>query len=258
MPDERRTDEPEFDYATLQTGPTERPFGKVSKGEIQKLGLKQDVDGLLDLLSQPEASGADRAKLVEEAVLQVITNGASNADAVKLAVLFHEPAVKQSGRLRGMVVAAMAYPGASFGKRVRGTTSNAEAVPALIDLLAEETDDEVRIGALSALGDSGSAVAVPALLEGLGSKHARQRQFAIRGLRALKVREAVPGLIDALEDRKAAVRRSAAFALTDIRDERGVEPLERAANKTWLPWRRWLMKRMARELRRGVGLEDYD
>src|SRR3954465_12302577 len=105
----------------MRTGPTERPFGKISPGEIRKLGKQGNVRGLLDLLNEPEVvSGEAREKLLEDIIAEVAICSEAKADALLLAELLEEPLIRRSGHLRGLLVTAISSPGMTPGERVRG------------------------------------------------------------------------------------------------------------------------------------------
>ena len=253
----RRSKEPEFDFDAMRTGPTERPFGKISPGEIEKLGRQGNVRGLLDLLNEPEvASGEPREKLLKDIIMEVAVRSETRPQALLLAELLDDPVLRRSARLRGLLVTAISSPGMSPGDRVRGLPTSWEAVPVIVDLLKWDDDTEVRARGITALAYSGNPAATETLVRALRDRSLRRT--AIRGLRTMKAREAVPALIDALNDPSFGVRRSVGFALADIRDERGAQPLTDAAKREKLFWRRSLMQRKARELRRAVGWETYE
>ena len=119
-----------------------------------------------------------------------------------------------------------------------GLKGNTTAIPALIELLADKKDS-VRGAAAVALGQIGDSQALPGLLAVLNppalskKKKAKPEQnvFVIRAvahsLGKIGKREASPTLIGLLQDEKAEpdVRREAAIALGEIRDESALAAL---------------------------------
>jgi HEAT repeat protein len=195
--------------------------------------------------------------LVEQIGLTVCKAGIGNANYDSLEKLFGERVVKDSPQLRMVLISAVAFPEVSIGARIQGSPSRWEAAPFLVALLSDEWDKKVHGAAIFALSASTNPVAAQALLKELRSSSRSRRRMAIRGLRQLRAREAVPELIRALDDPRFGVRASAATALADIRDARAIDPLTELVERTRLPWRRALLKRKARELRQGAGVEGY-
>src|SRR5262245_53744535 len=91
-----------------------------------------------------------------------------------------------------------------------------EAVPALIELLANKSED-VRLGAAIVLGKIGPAAVEP-LKESLAATDEDVRFFAVSALAFVgpPARSAAPALVKALADKSAQVRRKAAYALGRI------------------------------------------
>ena len=100
-------------------------------------------------------------------------------------------------------------------------------IPALTKLAASDQDPRIRRRAISGLARMLDTSAVPALLLGLDADDRATRVWAIHGLRKLKARDAVPGLLRLLGDRRH--RFDAAEALVGIRDERALGPLRKAS-----------------------------
>ncbi|GEM_PF-331069 len=112
--------------------------------------------------------------------------------------------------------------------RALGRQGNPEAVPALVEALADplcvspEDDPSGRLcvpaAAAEALGRIGDRRAVPALVEALGHSHPRVRQAAAEALGAIGDPEAVPALIEALREptRYQRVREAVSEALERI------------------------------------------
>lgn len=107
-----------------------------------------------------------------------------------------------------------------------GDARYAPAVPHLTQLV-EQSDPGTRFLAAKALGQIGDEAesAVPALLVALRADDMFLR-MAITGALINIGQPAVPGLVKALFDRKAAVRRASAKALGKIGSKRAVKPLQ--------------------------------
>jgi hypothetical protein len=128
-----------------------------------------------------------------------------------------------------------------------------EVIPALTAVVERDPDVAVKRAALSGLARIADGAAIPGLLLGLRSSDRASRTHATKGLAKLCAREAVPDLVELLEDRYSA--NSAAQALLAIRDERALGPLRLAATHGW-PWRRLQMRRSVRAFERALGYGD--
>lgn len=111
-----------------------------------------------------------------------------------------------------------------------GAAAYAPAVPALADLV-ESADPGTRYLAAVALGKIGDEAesAVPALLKALRADDMFLR-MAVTGALIAIGRPAVSGLIRALFDQNAAVRRASAKALGKIGSKDAINALKVAAN----------------------------
>ena len=94
--------------------------------------------------------------------------------------------------------------------------------------LLKSTDRKRRLVACVRLGALGRKEAVPALMEALDDGNESVRRAAADALGTLKAREAVPRLVSMLGDPNSRTRSYAAFALGTIGDQRAVRPLIRA------------------------------
>ncbi|MCS7265295.1 MAG: HEAT repeat domain-containing protein [Armatimonadetes bacterium] len=104
-----------------------------------------------------------------------------------------------------------------------GKLRYARAAPQLIRALADKSE-RVQAHAEWALENIGEE-AIPAIMEGAKKTATKLRAFRLLG--RLKAKEAVPVLIEGLNDRKPEIRSMAAWALGEIGDQRAVEALER-------------------------------
>jgi HEAT repeat protein len=104
---------------------------------------------------------------------------------------------------------------------VIGWSGRASGVPHLLALLRDEDMEGPVLAAVRSVG----ADAVPVLLEGLNDEQILVRQVAATVLGDLGRREAEDALIAMLEDENGHVRGSAAEALGKLRSRRGTVPL---------------------------------
>lgn len=125
-----------------------------------------------------------------------------------------------------------------------GDMRESSAVPALIDLLADDHEG-TRIAAAKALGQIGNDKASPALIRSLADPSPGVRASAAWSLGELTASDAVPELVRAFSADEWLVRRCAAEALGQIGD-RTVEPdLAQAARREGLLRRRHLRQALA-------------
>jgi HEAT repeat protein len=202
-----------------RTSPTFRPFGAISPGEIEKLRLQGDVAALLELLEDPQ--------------------------------------VRDSAKLRKEVIQALASGPGAIRLRDSFTTEpkpDPRAIEALARTAVHDVDQGVRRLAVFGLRYTGDSAALPGLLAGLRSPDTAARLHAIDGLSRLQSREVLPELIACLDEHRGGVSAWAAEALVAIRDERALGPLQAAAKRTRLPWRRRRLLHHADKLQRAVGL----
>jgi hypothetical protein len=96
-----------------------------------------------------------------------------------------------------------------------GEIGDAIAVPALLDILNHENDDDIRWAATGALGEIGEA-AIPGLLDALHDDNWKVRRSAAEALWAMREPAAVGGLVEAMCDRNDVVRQAAASALESM------------------------------------------
>lgn len=104
------------------------------------------------------------------------------------------------------------------------------AVPLLTEMLSDQ-DDRVRCKAIYGLSGSRSGSAVGPLVKLLSSSEQEARTDAVMALQILGDTTAVPALIEMLP-RGGHDASDAAFALTWIGDERALEPLKRAIERS--------------------------
>ncbi|MCX7967257.1 MAG: HEAT repeat domain-containing protein, partial [Armatimonadetes bacterium] len=100
----------------------------------------------------------------------------------------------------------------------------ARAARQLVRALADKSE-RVQAHAEWALENIGER-AIPAIMDGAKRSATRLRAFRLLG--RLKAQQAVPLLIEGLEDRKPEVRVVAAWALGEIGDQRAISALQRA------------------------------
>ncbi len=113
-----------------------------------------------------------------------------------------------------------------------GTLEAKSAVAALTEVLRRDTSEDVRESAAWALGSIEDASAAAALGEALNSDQRPEvRATAAWALGQFELREAPSGLIEAVSDANADVRTRAAWALSEIRDARALDPLRTALRK---------------------------
>lgn len=103
-----------------------------------------------------------------------------------------------------------------------GSMGSEAALPHLLAMLKEGSED-ARLSATWALGQIGSQAAVDGLIALLHHREWRLRWAAVEALWAIGA-DAVPALIDQLNDRSEIVRSAAARALAEIRQP-AIEPL---------------------------------
>jgi HEAT repeat protein len=140
--------------------------------------------------------------------------------ALAFAVLAAGPAFAQADPFSAAVAQTKSSdPEARYGgAEALGSIRGPKSAAVLEGLLASDKDGRVRQAAASALGRSGDASAVPALIAALKDASAPTRFAAVRSLGALGSRAAVPALSALLRDPDASMRRTAAFELGQIGD----------------------------------------
>ncbi|MCS7193108.1 MAG: HEAT repeat domain-containing protein [Armatimonadetes bacterium] len=107
-----------------------------------------------------------------------------------------------------------------------GKLRYAEAAPELVLVLADKSE-RVQAHAEWALENIGGK-AISAIMESAKKPTTKLRAFRLLG--RLKAKEAVPILIEGLNDRKPKIRSMAAWALGEIGDRKAIPALERAIN----------------------------
>lgn len=128
-----------------------------------------------------------------------------------------------------------------------GAAGSGEGTPAWTGLLADlkHKNSGIRLDTLYALAETRDPRVIPHIVPMLGDADLFVRMGTARILQDLDAREAVPNLIDALEDPESAVRESAMVALRAItsRDFR-FEPVAAQAERTKRvkAWRDWWKK----------------
>jgi HEAT repeat protein len=184
-----------------------------------------------------------------------LLEGARKGDTSALLGLYADERVHASVKLRRSVVLHLA-------RQTRGpqnssspvspcpTEGDPAAISALTDAATTDPDRKVRLYAVTGLARMQDASATSGLLAGLSSDDYATRYWAIRGVARLKARDALPGLIRLLGQRRH--RYAAAAALVEIRDERALEPLRKAARRG-APWTRLRLRRRAAALAGSLG-----
>jgi HEAT repeat protein len=137
----------------------------------------------------------------------------------------------------------------AWAARYLGDLGDPRAIAPLIRLLAVR-DFQARAHAARALAKLGATEAVPALLECVDEgPEDVMRAWAIDSLGRIGSYDATPKLIELLHDPSAGLRLTAAAALGRIGDPRGLRPLEEAAAAE--SWRdRRVYRRAIRSIRR--------
>jgi len=111
-----------------------------------------------------------------------------------------------------------------------------QEIQTFIDFLGYDIEPEVRAGAAEALGDLRAEQAIPSLINALDDSADIVRQVSIwsLGLMGEKAKEAVPKILEYLmkpEDIQIIqISHLAAWALGEIGDKRAIEPLVNALN----------------------------
>lgn len=100
-------------------------------------------------------------------------------------------------------------------------------VEPLIAALGTEESPASKMAALAGLGGVQAEQAAPHVIEALSDNHWNIRKVAATTLGRLRAREAVPRLVEALGDSKAAVRVEAVIALNHIKPEEALSALSR-------------------------------
>lgn len=116
--------------------------------------------------------------------------------------------------------------GPTLALRTIGQIQDDQAVVPLLDILDANSDLEIQVATIEALGEIANPEAEPALTRLLGSPESRLRAKAATALGGLGHTGAIPGLLASLRDLNWWVRRSAAAALARLPD--GIEVLYRA------------------------------
>jgi len=109
----------------------------------------------------------------------------------------------------------------------RGWRHRREIAPRLVELLRNDRDWRVRASSGRALGRLSVRDAVPGLVQALRDPQVEVRVVAAAALWRLPDPASVPALVELLEDRDAAARQWAALALGVVRDRRATAPLLR-------------------------------
>jgi HEAT repeat protein len=111
-----------------------------------------------------------------------------------------------------------------FGRPNIGELKAKGDVEELINALNFPNDDNVRFEAASALGDIGDSRCVEPLMGSLNDTH-HKKEVAIRSLGKIGDPQALPTLIDALQDENWEIRSMAARSLGQIGDSSATEAL---------------------------------
>lgn len=102
--------------------------------------------------------------------------------------------------------------------RLLGEQRKHEAVEALIQVVENDSDDRVRITAISSLGSIGDPRAIFRLSSALEEKNWVIRYCAAKALRLIRSPDSVPALIKALDDENGRVRDTVASSIIEIAD----------------------------------------
>lgn len=217
-------------------------------GKTVKPSARAPIGGTTNARFQPTT---DRTEINE----RVIRKLAKRGDTAALLRLLGKDEVRASAELRKSVVLWLASQtpgntGPAGPLNLARVPGDPSVIPALSEVVARDPDPRIRRSAVMGLARMSDSAAIPALLIGLDSDDSATRIWAIRGLGKLKARDAVPGLVLLLDDRRR--RCDAAEALVTIRDERALGPLHEAA-RHGAPWTRRRLRRRANALASSLG-----
>lgn len=196
------------------------------KPNIKKLREKGDVDGLMKALTHKDWRVASRATTALE---EIADESEAARDAETIRKIYHKARFRRDLRERAM--------------RAMGIIKDKGAVELLIEIIHRPKDrpfarfarSERRLEAVVALGRIKDRRAVEPLIELFGTidyedyedRPEELHDEAIKALVKMK-KEALAPLVEALRHQDKNVRKCAAEALAEIRDERAVEPLIRS------------------------------
>ncbi|MCS7185906.1 MAG: HEAT repeat domain-containing protein [Armatimonadota bacterium] len=215
----------------MQSEKEEMPVRLAAAVALGQMGNEQGIEFLIEQLKSSDekvrASAVEALRTIGKPATRLLIEAAKSKDSLQ----------------RWGAVAAL------------GETGDPKAVPILLRALRDE-DENVRAVAAASLGklryaraarqlvralaDKSERVqahaewalenigerAIPAIMDGAKRSATRLRAFRLLG--RLKAQQAVPLLIEGLEDRKPEVRVVAAWALGEIGDQRAISALQRA------------------------------
>ena len=158
---------------------------------------------------------------------------------------FQTLAPKQRREIVWSMAQARSRPRDPIAERIRNARDDGvpAAIPALTEALEADPDRLVKRHAAYGLACIPDRAVVPALRGALTLPDRATKGHAILALGRLRVREAVPELLDLLDDSYA--RMLVADALVAIGDERGLVPLRQAAKRAFGVRRYRLRKRIS-------------
>lgn len=185
-------------------------------------------------------TGNDRTRTRTTTSLQVrteaVTDGTPAAVGAVLAALGDKGSRSDDPRAVAALVRLLRE---DSDAEVRRAAANAlgeleaeEAVPALADALRKDASADVRHTAAWALGQIESAAAVPALVAALGDSSRDVRETATWALGQIEDSSAVPALVRVLRGNEIEVARKAAWALGQIEDPAAVDGLVAALSSS--------------------------
>ena len=177
--------------------------------DVEKLKAKRDVNGLIKALSY-QKSGQVRREAAEA------LGKIGDARAIEPLIAALKAEHKNDYRTRLNMI------------DVLGDLGDSRAIPALLELAADDTDDQ-RVWAAYSLAKLGERRAIPFLLSAL--EHRYNRELVLRGLRHLRSIEAVIPLVRILKEEQVNSNKSALLwlevvdTLGAIGDPRAVDAL---------------------------------
>ncbi len=208
-------------------------YKKYSPAYFADLARKDDVEGLLESFNAPEVqASAGRLTSAIKAVREAEAVEAVPAICKLLDLQQPEPVRRSAARALGPL-------------------GDQAAVSALCAALADPSK-RVQMWSMKSLGELRGRQCVSILMQRLEDPDWGIREYAVSALGRIGDQSATEAVIPLLNDRSSTVRRSAITALVELRDPRGVKPLEEAKDAVPL-FRRHLYSRGLNRLKDDLG-----